>query len=85
MKTRARALASLRQATVSSAREDRDLQHINAIPKKAQPDKNAKSLPTGVDLPSVPRKRQSVMAAGRGRLPDLVVPKPQPARRDPVD
>ena len=80
------ALASLRQTPVSSAREDRDLQNINAIPKKAhQPDKNAKSLPAGGDLPSVPRKRQSVMAAGWGRLPDLVVPKPQLARRDPVD
>ena len=64
----ARVLASHRPASVSIFREDRNAQHINAIPKKArQPNKNGKSPPAHGDLPPVPRKRQSVMAAGECR------------------
>jgi len=80
------ALAMLRAAPVSRAREGRDEQHMNAIPKnkkERQFDKKCKIPAAGTDLPSVLRERQSVLALRKGRLPDIVVPLPQVARGDP--
>jgi hypothetical protein len=79
-KTMATALASLPPAPVCFAREGRDEQHMNAIPKKErQLDKRAKIPAACADLPPVLRERQSVMALGWGRLADIVVLPPQVA------
>jgi len=78
------ALAMLRAAPVSRAREGRDEQHMNAIPKNKKERQFECKIPAaGTDLPSVLRERQSVLALRKGRLPDIVVPLPQVARGDP--
>ena len=80
------ALATLRPAPVSFAREGRDEQHINAISKRnaGRLDENAKIPSAGADLLPVLRERQSVLVLRKGRLPDIVVPLPQVARGDLV-
>ena len=76
-------LASLRPVPVSLAREGRDEQRMNVIPKRsASSTKNAISSTARADLPPVLAKRQSVMAVGSGRLPAIVVPLPQVAWSD---
>jgi hypothetical protein len=82
-KTIATAPTSLRPVTVALAREGRDAQHINAIPRKGVPAQQKIQNTIGrCDLPPVLRERQSVLAARDGRLPDIVVPLPQVVRDD---
>jgi hypothetical protein len=77
------ALASLLPAPVSLAREGSDEQRINAIPKRSASSTKKYKMPSArADLPPVLRERQSVLVPRNGRLPDIVVPLPQVARRD---
>jgi hypothetical protein len=80
----ATALATLPPAPVSRAREGRDEQHMNLIPKGAPARQKCKMPAAGADLPSVLRERQSVLVRRKGLLPDIVVPLPQATRRDPI-
>jgi hypothetical protein len=82
-KAMASALPAQRPAPVSTAREDRKEQPINAIPEmERQPKKCQNDIALGADLPPVLRKRQSVMALGYGRLAGLVVPGTQVGKPD---
>ena len=80
----ATALGSLWPAAVSLAREGRDEQHVNAIPKRSASSTKMQIPSAGADLPPVLRERQSVLILRKGRLPDIVVPLPQVASGDLV-
>jgi hypothetical protein len=75
----ATALATL-PPPVSPAREGRDEQHINAIPKRSATSPKCNMPTAGADLPPVLKKGQSVLVS----LPDIVVPLPQGTRGDPI-
>jgi len=83
-KTMAMALASLSPVPVSFAREGRDEQHINAIPKRS-------ANSTKLRNPSGPR-RFALSSPGasiadgpeQGAIAGLVVPLPQGREGDPV-
>ena len=80
------ALAMLRAAPVSRAREGRDEQHMNAIPKnkkERQFDKNAKYQRPAPICPQFSGSVNRSWPFARGDLPDIVVPLPQVAKGDP--
>jgi hypothetical protein len=74
------ALESLPPAPVSFAREGRDEQHMNAIPRSNANLTKCKIPSAGGDLPPVLPGGQSVLVLGNRQLADIVVPLPQVAR-----
>src|SRR6202035_1061530 len=80
-RTKARAIATLLPDILSFTREGCAEPHINAIPKRRGHSTKMYYPAIRYDLPSVLRERQSVRAVRHGRLPDVVVPLPQAARR----
>ena len=77
-KASAIARATTRPDLVPSAREGRDEQHMEAIPKRSANSVKVQKMPSYEgDLPLVPAEGQSVLAPGRGGLAGIVPPLPQ--------
>jgi hypothetical protein len=79
--TRTKASATARGTTrpdpVPFAREGREEQHMDAIPKRSANSVNPKIPSNEGDLPLVPAEGQSVLVLGQGRLAGIVPPLPQ--------